>query len=142
MGSRTHGKNADFSFNGVAIEGELETIAQNIAAPPAEITSFADAYQNFVSGKKGTTYELAGTLNMAAAGADVTLFGQIGSGGVSTIFDPTGIGPGANAPEYQVTASGLTGTLVRFYRITLPVGGKAALSATLQVSGAVSRAVV
>jgi len=138
---RTHGKNADFSFNAVAIEGELESIAQNITVPEAEITSFADAYQNFVAGKKSTTYELAGMVNMAAAGADVTLFGQIGAGGVSTIFDPTGSGPAANAPEYQCTASGLTGTLVRSYRISLLVGGKAAISATLQVSGLISRAV-
>ena len=141
MASRVHGKNSDFSFNGVAIEGELDSIAQTITAPPAEITSFTDVYQNFVAGKKGTTYELAGTVNMAAAGADVTLFGQIGAGRVSTIFDPTGNGPAADAPEYQVTASGLTGTLVKSYRISLPVGGKAALSATLQVSGAISRAV-
>ena len=109
--------------------------------PEAEITSFLDAYQNFLAGKKGATYELTGMVNMAAAGADVTLFGQIGSGGVSTIFDPTGSGPAANAPEYQVTVSGLTGALVKSYRISLPVGGKAALSATLQVSGAISRAV-
>jgi len=141
MASRVHGKNADFSFNAVALEGELDSIVQNITAPEAEITSFTDVYQNFLAGKKGTTYELAGTLNMAAAGADVTLFGQIGSGRVSTIFDPTGSGPAANAPEYQCTASGLTGTLVKSYRLSLPVGGKAALSATLQVSGTLSRAV-
>lgn len=139
--ARNHGKNVNFSFNGVAIESDLEEVTQTINKNEAEITSFTDATGNFLPGKTNATYDLSGTLDMAAAMADVTLFGQIGAGVVSTIYDPTGSGPGADTPTYNCTASGLTGVLVRRYSLNLPVGGKASFKAALQVSGALTRAV-
>ena len=138
--ARVHGKDANFSYNAVAIEGELNSIQINFDVPEADITSFNDAWQNFIAGKKSTKTEIAGTLNMAAGGGDVTLFEGFGAGPKSTVFDPTGSGPGANDPEYQCTASGLTGVLVESYSISLPVGGAATYRATLQHSGSTTRA--
>ena len=139
--ARLHGKSAQFSYNGVALQSWLDSIDQSATAPEGEITSFADVGQNFVSGKKDVKTELAGSLDLALSGVDATLFGGIGAGPKSTIFDPSGSGPGANDPEYQCTASGLTGVLVASYRLECPVGGAARFSATLQHSGATSRAV-
>lgn len=139
--ARAHGKDVNFSYNAVALEGELNSVTITFEVPEADITSFNDAWQNFVVGKKSTVTEIAGVLNMAAGGADVTLFEGIGAGPKTTIFDPTGSGPNTNDPEYQCTASGLTGVLVENYSITLPVGGAATFTATLRHSGSTTRAV-
>jgi hypothetical protein len=134
--ARVHGKDADYSFNAVAIEGELNNITQNITVPTGEITSFTDAYQNFLAGKKSVTTELSGTLDMVAAAGDDTIFSAIGGGTVTTIFDPTG----TSTPEYHCTSvGGLAGSLVASYNISLPVGGAATYSATIQHSGSTTR---
>lgn len=138
--ARVHGKDANFSYNAVALEGELNSITISFSVPEAEITSFSDAWQNFVAGKKSTVTEIAGTLDMAAGAGDVTLFEGFGAGVKTTIFDPTGSGPGASDPEYQCTVSGLTGVLVENYSISLPVGGAATYTATLRHSGSTTRA--
>ena len=138
--SRVHGKDASFSYNAVDLSDELNSIAMNVAVPEAEITSFGDAWGNFLAGKKNVTTEVAGSLDMAAGAGDITIFGGIGAGGKSTVFDPTGDGPGADAPQYQCSASGLTGALVASYTLNLPVGGAASYSATFQHSGQTTRA--
>ena len=124
----------------MAIEDELNSITINFEVPEAEITAFADAWQNFLAGKKNTKTEIAGTLDMAAGAGDVTLFEGFGAGPKTTIFDPTGSGPGAADPEYQCSASGLTGVLIESYNISLPVGGAATYTASLQHSGSTTRA--
>ena len=43
--ARTHGKDADFSFDGVAIEDELSSVSLNFTVPEADITAFGDSYQ-------------------------------------------------------------------------------------------------
>ena len=140
--ARVMADNANFSFNAVAIEDSLNSITMNVSVGEGDITAFADAWQNsLASGKKNITTDIAGSLDMAASGADATIVSAIGGGPVSTVFDPTGSGPGANDPEYQCTASGLTGVLVASYNITLPVGGPGTYSATLQHSGSTTRAV-
>ena len=138
--ARTHGKNADFSFNAVSIETELNNIVMNASVPEAEITAFADTYQNYLAGKKNVTTDISGTLDLALAAGEITIFDAIGAGPVTTLFDLTGSGPAADNPEYQCTAAGLTGVLVSRYHISLPVGDKASYSATLQHSGSTTRA--
>jgi len=138
--ARVHGSNAKFSFNAIAIEDELNSVTITFEVPEADITSFDDAWQNFLAGKKNTKTEIAGTLDMAAGNGDVTLFEAFGAGPLTTIFDPTGDGPDTNDPEYQCSSSGLTGVLVEQYTITLPVGGAATYTATLQHSGSTTRA--
>ncbi len=138
--ARLMGSDANFSFNAVAIEDELNSININFTIPESDITSFADVWQNFLAGKKNTTTDIQGSLDMAAASGDITIFEAMAGGVVSTVFDPTGSGPGSNDPEYQCTASGLTGVLVASHTISLPVGDKASYSTTLQHSGSTTRA--
>ena len=141
--ARTHGKDSNYSFNGVAIEDELNSITMNATVGESDVTSFADTYQNFIAGKKNVTFDVSGTLDMAASQGDATIFDHITltSGPKTLVFDPDGAGPDTNSPEYTCTSSGLTGALVTAYSISLPVGGAATYTASFQCSGATTRAV-
>lgn len=138
--ARTHGKDLNFSINAVSLEGELERVRMAARVPEADITAFADVYQNALAGKRDVQLEISGSYDPAASGGDDTIFGLIGTGPKSTVLDPTGAGPDTNAPTYNCTASGLTGSLVRRYSLNFPVGGKAAWEATIQNSGQTTRA--
>jgi len=140
--ARTHGKDSNFSFNGVAIEDELNSVTMSASVAESDVTAFADVYQNFLAGKKNVTFDIAGSLDMAASQGDATIFDHLHniSGPKTLVFDPDGAGPDTNSPEYTCTSSGLTGALVTSYAITLPVGGAATYSATFQCSGSTTRA--
>ena len=137
--ARVHGKNVNLKYNAVDIEDELNSVGITFDVPEAEITSFADAWQNFLSGKTNTKTEISGTLDMAAGKGEVTLWESFGAGGVATVLELTGSGAGANTPSYEVASSGLTGVLLESLNLSLPVGGPATYSATLQHSGATTR---
>ena len=141
--ARTHGKDSNFSFNGVAIEDELNSITMNATVAESEVTAFSDTYQNFIAGKKGVSFDVAGTLDLATSQGDATIFDHIHttSGPKTLVFDPDGAGPDSNSPEYTCTSSGLTGAICSSYTINLPVGGAATYSATFQCSGSTTRAV-
>ncbi len=140
--TRLLSKDLNFSFNAIAIEDELNNVGITFTLPEGDITAFADVGQNFLGGgKKNTVTELSGTLDMALAQGDATIFGAMGGGTVSTVLNPTGVSVDSNNPEYQCTASGLTGVLVANHSISLPVGGVATYSTTLQHSGSTTRAV-
>ena len=142
--ARVHGKASQYSYNALALQDELESISQTIDVPEATITSFADTYENFLAGKKSVKTEISGSADvddLVTLQGWKTLFAGIGAGPKSTVFDPVGTGPTANAPEYQCTTSGLTGVLVGSLKLSLPVGGAAKYTATLQHSGSTTRAV-
>ena len=142
--TRTHGKDADFSFDGVAIEDELSSGSLNFTVPEADITAFGDSYQNFLAGKKDVSFDVSGALDADfASDGDATIFDHIAltSGPKTLIYDPDGAGPDTNSPEYTCTSSGLTGAICSSYSISLPVGGTATYSATFQCSGSTTRAV-
>ena len=142
--ARTHGKNTNFSFNGVAIEDELNSVTMNASVAESDVTAFADTYQNFLAGKKSVSFDVAGSLDADFSGdGDATIFDHLTltSGAKTLVFDPDGSGPDTNSPEYTCTASGLPGAICSSYSIDLPVGGAATYSATFQCSGATTRAV-
>jgi len=142
--ARTHGKDSNFSFNGVAIEDELNSITMSATVGESEITAFADTYSNFVAGKKSVSFDVSGSLDTDFSGdGDATIFDHItlSSGPKTLVFDPDGAGPDTNSPEYTCTSSGLTGAICTSYSISLPVGGVASYTATFQCSGSTTRAV-
>ena len=142
--ARTHGKDSNFSFNGVAIEDELNSVTMNASVGESDVTSFSDTYQNFLAGKKNVTFDVAGSLDMSFSGqGDATIFDHLTltSGPKTLVFDPDGAGPDTNSPEYTCTSSGLTGAICSSYSISLPVGDAATYSATFQCSGEPTRAV-
>ena len=137
--ARIHGKNVNYKYNTVDIEDELNTVSITFTVPQAEITSFNDAWGNFLSGKKNTKVDMGGTLDMAAGKGEATLFASFGGGPVATLLDFTGSGAGANTPTYETASSGLTGAYLESLNISVPVGGAATYSATLQHSGSTTR---
>ena len=141
--ARTHGKDSNFSFNGVAIEDELNSVTMNATVAESEVTAFSDVYQNFIAGKKNVTFDIAGSLDMAASQGDATIFDHLTltSGPKTLVFDPDGAGPDTNSPEFTCTSSGLTGAVCSSYSISLPVGEAATYTATFQCSGSTTRAV-
>ena len=142
--ARTHGKDSNFSFNGVAIEDEPNSIPMSATVAETDVTAFNDAYQNFLAGKKSVSFDVSGAADMDfASDGDATIFDHLTltSGAKTLIFDPDGAGPDTNSPEYTCTASGLTGAICSGYSISLPVGGAVTYNATFQCSGATTRAV-
>ena len=76
--ARTHGKDADFSFDSVAIEDELNSVTLNFTVPEAEITAFSDSWQNFLAGKPTATLDVSGFADLASSQGDATIFGELG----------------------------------------------------------------
>lgn len=139
--ARTHGKNVNYSFNGVAVEDELRGVTQDISVPEAEITSFNDAWGNFLAGKPSISTSIDGFYSSASGDLIRTLEAAVGGGPVTTVFDLTGSGPASGNPEYTCTSSGLTGVLITDYSIELPANGAATVTASFQHSGTTTRAV-
>lgn len=121
--ARTHGKDADFSFDSVALEDELNSVSLNFTVPEAEITSFSDTYQNFLAGKPTATLDVSGFTDLASSQGDATIFGELGQ----------------EAEEYDFEPDGTTGyngfAIVTSYSITSSVGGPITYSASFRHNG-------
>tara|TARA_Y100000310_G_scaffold345852_1_gene471413 strand:+ start:15936 stop:16343 length:408 start_codon:yes stop_codon:yes gene_type:complete len=133
--ARQAGNVANFSYNSVAIEDELNNITLTVTPTLTEVTAFADTGAEFVEGLYNGTFAIAGAWDGAASQGDATIFGQIGSGEAAFVFQPTGAAAGASSPNYTGNA------LVSSYVITADVGGATTYTADLQVNGPVTRAV-
>lgn len=106
--ARAHGKDADFVFNAVALEDELNSASLRFTVPPADITAFADVYGNALAGKPVATLEIAGSADLAAAQGDATLFAALGGVAVTWDFEPDGtIGYNGYAfpTSYEITSA-------------------------------------
>ncbi len=133
--SRVHGKSAKFSFNSVDLDDELSSITQASTVPEADITAFGDVWQNVLAGKPSHSYEISGSLDIAASQGHKTLIGAIGNGTKTTVFSPDN-----GTTTFTSTASGAVGSYVSAYKIQLPVGDAAKYNATIQVSNSLIRA--
>lgn len=133
--ARIAGKDANFSFNSVSIEDELNSIEMTIDVNLPEVTTFADSAAEFVEGLYNGRISVSGFADLAASQGDATIFGQIGSGEAAFVFQPDGVAAAADHPNYTGNA------LVRSYRIRTEVGGPVTYDAEFQVNGAVARAV-
>ena len=135
MANRTFGGNADFYIDDTWIEDQLNSITMNADVPSSDITAFDSTYGTAVAGKKNITYELAGSLDEASGEAAEVIFECIGAGVKTSKFEPAG----ATTCYYNCTGSGLVGTFVTRYSISLPVGDAASFTASLQNSGLTER---
>lgn len=126
--ARTHGKDADVSFDTVAIEDELNSVSLNFEVPEADITAFGDAWQNFLAGKPTLTIDVAGSWDPAASQGDATIFGELGLEG----------------EEYDVEPDGTTGyngyAIVTSYQIVAQVNAGISYSATFRHNGGAAAA--
>ena len=99
---------ADFNYNSVVIDDELNSITLTFDVPPADITSFADTYQNVVAGKPSAKIDVAGTWDPAASQGDATIFGELGAAAKAWIFEPDAsqaYNGFAIVTSYSITAS-------------------------------------
>ena len=106
--ARTHGKDVDFSFDSVALEDELNNVRLRFDVPEAEITAFADAWQNFLAGKPTATIQADGSLDPQAGAGDITIFNELGLEGEEWDFEPdgaTGYNGYAIVTGYEIVAS-------------------------------------
>ncbi len=109
--ARTHGKDADFSCDSVAMEDVASNITMNFEVPEADITSFGDAWQNFLAGTPKATLSVDMFYDPAGGGNDITIFGELG----------------LEAEEYDFEPDGTTGydgfAIITGYSISCPVDG-------------------
>ena len=133
--ARQAGKAADFSYNSVAIEDELNSITQTTDVNIVEVTAFGDSAATFVEGLPNSNYSVSGAFDPAASQGDATIFTAIGGGANTASFETTGAAAGTNAPVYSGSA------FVSSYSITSDVGGASTYTADFQISGALARAV-
>ena len=106
--ARAHGKDADFVYASVALEDELNTATLSFEVPEADITAFADTYQNFLAGKPTATLSADGYADLAASQGDVTIFGDLGGAAQTYDFEPdgsTGYDGYAIVTSYSITAA-------------------------------------
>ena len=121
--ARTHGKDTNFSFNGVAIEDELSSVTMDIAVGESDITAFNDTYQNFLAGKPTATVDISGFADLASSQGDATIFGELGLEGEEWDFEPDG-------------STGYNGfAIVTSYSITSTVGGPITYTASFRHNG-------
>jgi predicted secreted protein len=121
--ARAHGKDSDFSFDSVALEDELSSISLDFTVPEADITSYSDAYQNFLAGKPTATISVSGFADLASSQGDATIFGELGLEGEEWDYEPDG-------------TTGYNGfAIVTSYSISSTVGGPITYSASFRHNG-------
>jgi len=123
--ARIHGKDSDLVFNSVALEDELNTITLNFEVPEADITAFADAWQNFLAGKPTATLDIGGSWDGAASQGDATIFAALGGAAVTWDFEPGG-GTTLGYNGYAFPTS---------YSITSGVNGPVTYAASMRHNG-------
>jgi len=134
--ARTHGKSLNYTFDSVAIEGQLKEFSLEFSADESDITSFADAYQNSLAGKIDSKATFSGGYDPSVTSkAITTLHGAFGKNGVTAVVQPGG----DNVGKYTITSSGVDGGKIEELNMHFGSGIRAEFSATVQHSGLMTR---
>ena len=128
--ARIHGSIADVVFDSVALEDELNSWGLNFTVDAADITSFTDAYMNFLGGKPNLTIDMAGFWDSAASQGDATIFAALTAAAKTWDIEPGG-GSTLGYNGYAFPTS---------YSITGTVSGPVTYSATFQHNGGAAAA--
>lgn len=131
--AKQHGYKAAFSLDGVELRTFLTNVSEDLARDAAETSAMGQEAKTFVSGQYGGTISLSGWYDPTdATGPDDTLFGLLQSGAEA----PFVYGPhGGDAGDARFTGA----CLVTAYAVSAPVEDTVGFTATLQVTGAVTR---
>lgn len=125
---------ANLSVNSVALESYLDSISLKVTQETPTVTGFTQSGPARVVGNYDHSLDVSGQFDGASGAVDATLFALIGNDGVATGFDPTGASAGTNDPNYDSTH------VLESYQIDAKVGSALMFSATLQGTGALTRA--
>lgn len=125
----SHGKDTHFTLDATDISAYTDTSSLERAVENAEVTTYGDDDREYIAGLRGHNIPLGGpwdpTLDAAVIGADD---GAV----VPFIFGPAGSTTGL------VKYSG--NCLFQNYTVSSPVSGRVAWSASVVITGAVTRA--
>ncbi len=80
----------DIAFDSVQLEDEINNASLDFTVPEADITSFADAWQNFLAGKPTAVMNASGSADLASGQGDATIFGELGLEAEEWDFEPDG----------------------------------------------------
>jgi hypothetical protein len=128
-------RDADLTLNSVSLEEHINDISLKVKQETPEVTAFADAGPRRVAGNYDWDSSIKASADFVAGSIDATLFGLLGSAGVTFAFDPTGATAAANDPNYDGTV------LLGDMEISAKSGGAAEISASLVGASALARAV-
>lgn len=124
---------SNFALNSVAMEDELTSIDLKVEQETIVVTGFQNTGPERVVGNYDWSESLAGNFDGATSQGDATIWGLIGSSGVTAAFDPTGASAAANDPNYDGSV------VLKSYSIKAAVGAAVTYSAELEGNGALTR---
>ena len=125
----------DYTLNSVALEASLKSAELKFEQENIDVSGFQATGRPQVVGNYGWSQSLQGNWDGASGSVDATIFGMVGSAGVTANFDPTGAEAGSNDPNYDGTV------VLKSYSISCKLGAAVEFSADLTGSGALTRAV-
>lgn len=131
------GKGYKVKIGSDEVTSYLTNVSQPLTKDALETTTMGDSARDYIEGLKGATISLSGRWDGASATAiDQVLHAAYASSSLVTFsLNPTG------TPTFSLTAPGYTGNMiVTNYEHNAAFDGVVSFSATLQVSGAVTRA--
>lgn len=131
--AKTAAKNTDITVNSVALEDDVTGYSLDVTQELPVVTSLADAGPRRLAGNYDWSLNLDGNNDFAASQSDATLFGLIGSAGVTLDLEPTGANSGTDDPNYGGTV------LLASYSIAGQVGGAVTFRSQLMGGSALSR---
>lgn len=126
---------ADFELSSVAIEDELTSISMDVRQQVIQVDGLSSVGPERVQGNYDWSFGLEGTWDGASGQGDSLLFDLVASTSGTVGFEPDGVTAGPSNPNYDGSV------LLESYSIKSAVGAANTYSATLQGSGALSRAV-
>ena len=128
-------KNIDLTVNSVVLEDDMTGITLDVTQELPMVTSFSDAGPRRLAGNYDWKSTIDGNADVAASQSDATLFGLLGSAGVTYDFETTGAAAGTDAPNYEGTV------LLESYSLSAQVGGALTFKASLAGGSALTRSV-
>lgn len=123
----------NWALNGTSLEDELSSITLNIEQETPEVAGLSSTGPERVVGNYDWSVDADGFFDGDSGEGDAIIFAQIGASAVSSEFDPTGGGAGANDPNYDGDV------VLSSYNISGAVGGAVTYSVTEQGAGAIAR---
>lgn len=125
-----HGKLGEFTFNSVVLTTFCDTMEISIEVDTAEVTTFGDAWKEFIAGLAGATISVSGSWDpTTTSGPASAITATLGSTPKTFIAEPGG----AAANQHRTGSAICTS-----YTENADVGDRVAFDAEFQVTGAVT----
>jgi len=130
------GKGYKVKIGGTDVSAYLTNVSQPLTKDALETTTMGDASRDYIEGLRNATISLSGRWDPATGTLDETLYNAYNNSSLVTFsLNPTGVA------TFTTSAPGYTGSMiVTNYEHNAAFDGVVSFSATLQVSGTVTRA--